>query len=509
MASFVIAMTDKGFKCYGIPAGAFIDLTYPISPHQFDQWDATGDVEKMTEILGSMNVADIKQLFRRMGVPEDEIPKTRKDALVKRFVIVFNKSVETFLQQHPEFRDGSRVQSYAVSVPAGSTAEQITEEVKRQVPVGVVQPSPDTIAKSFAGKGYKIGADPSSEVEDQTAKEVAETSEASDEPVVEAEIKGYIKPHITVMMGSPEMTDEQAKDKKNYTPDQSGNAEFTVELCEPDKDTIGCLKIKLEAASQKFVFLYHYSKDDKIRDALEMIESAIDIPATQLVLFYKAGNSYFMNWEPIAASVRENDHSPEVRVMVRALGGGKTTVRKSTKKAQLTKSERLSLAQKEAQKVYAHEGKALECISKADELLTSFSADVATSIKGAIEDRVKALTEDGLSQALAVMKENHNKDWKLKQLSHIIFGASVAEAKALGKIISGILETSELLLITAVEKSEDDVNDAVSMKWLTLTIDKYHQRKIGARENVASSVQFVPKAPLPSIFGGRDVNMEG
>lgn len=117
----------------------------------------------------------------------------------------------------------------------------------------------------------------------------------------------------------------------DYTVDASTGKVYEVEMTEKTPLTKGKAIIKLEWQKCQFKFTYHYTEQDKIGDVLELIEANPDIKKEQMVLFYKDRRSFFGDWEPIYASVMMNDHSPEMLLSVRALGGGKSTL-KSTKK---------------------------------------------------------------------------------------------------------------------------------------------------------------------------------
>ena len=324
----VVAMTSDGVKALEVPNGSVFILTFPISHQQFLQFDITGDDERMVSLLRNMSVREVRDLFHRLGAPDTDLPrKARKDALITRFIRVFNETRLAFDTQHPELREGGQVR--VVEVSHDMNPDQVLDEVRRQVPE-LAQASTDTVratvasavggTTSFSGRGYKLG--------EETKDDFANGTGMADFK------KHHIKPEMTVMFG------EEGDAKEDYLPDTSGKKSFIVELTEATAETKGQVVVKLEGATNNFDLMYNFGEKDTIGDIIELIEANTNLKKEQMVLFYKGGGSYFQNWEPIMASLRRNDYQPEFLLCVRALGGGRGGQRPVKKP--LTKQEKLT-----------------------------------------------------------------------------------------------------------------------------------------------------------------------
>ena len=507
-STLVFAMTKEGMKAFEVPCGARLDLTPPIGTDQFEDWNITGNVQRMKELLTNMTVKNIKGLFVQMGADQDDIPKKmKKEGLIGRFVERFEASRKCFLEVLPAL--------HAVSTAASSSSEEdnrftvvenlhdgmshdeVIAEIRRQVPA-LADASRETVenylsratrievdgqsshptdaqpqsTKPFTGQGYKLG--------DDAAKD--ETTHDDFKDGFADFAKYHIKPDLEVRM-----LNEDAPSKENYTVDTSGRNFYEVELTEETTDTVGKLIVKLECQKCQFHFVYHYGVRDTMRDILELLEGNTNIKREQMVLFYKNGNSYFMEWEPIHASLAKFGGGQELRLCIRALGGAREQP-KATKKANLTKKEKLEQAQKGAQAVASHDASTLSCLRDLDKSMRQFSETVATNPNAAVEQLMHSMSEGDLEKAIAALHTKGGSDYKMKLFARALFAEPMKQTMSLHEITSSAIEACELMVSIAVEKSQG-TNMPFTTSGLRGLVSAHLNRRIGAREEAAKHMR--------------------
>eukprot|EP00435_Cladocopium_sp_Y103_P007046 s1907_g2.t1 len=499
-STLVFAMTTKGAKAFEVPCGAKIDLTPPIDPDQFSQWDITGDEEKMKSLMGNMDIKDVRDLFVQWGADADDIPKRmKKPALISQFVKRWEKTRKVFEEvvvNRPSLPAGSNssdgddgIQVATVQVDTDMTNAEVIAEVRRQVPElanvpehvvqqllndatrigedGVPRPNipqeparadpppvPET-TKAFAGRGYKLG-------------------EEKTDPDYE---RDHTKPDMEFRMLPYE---NAPKDTYTTKDGMSSGGTYEVIMTEASPRTKGEIIVLLECQKCSLRFHYHYEEGDKIRDFLELLEANTNFSREDMVLYYKGGKSYFHEYEPIWASVLKQDGANEFKLCIRAKGGAKGRPQKAVKK-NMTKTEKLDYARKVAQQVLQHEGKCLACLQQVDVKMAEFTQMIATDPKDAFDKMMADISEKNLEDILAILNSKHNVEYRIKQMAHRLFGDAMVATKNLHEITAGVMDTAELSVITTIEASRE-TSAPINLAYLRTMALKHLNQKIGARE---------------------------
>eukprot|EP00435_Cladocopium_sp_Y103_P008106 s1996_g2.t1 len=526
--SLVFAMTrENGMMALDIPNGAHLDMTPPLNTEQLDQYNITGDIKRMKELMSPMTPSEVRALTIRMGADPAEVPKKRKEVLVAQFIDRFEKTRKEFEAIRPSLLASSSTSTSpapdtgfgigVVSLNEDMSDAEILAEVRRQIPDlanasdEVIErylenasrveraedgrmttrphnplnpasstapptstpPVPENPAvKAFSGRAYKLSGDVDATVEEEETKEFKDGKADFS--------KHHIKPDLQVRV----LPYENAP-KDNYTVDTSGRDYYDVELTEKNASTKGTAFIELECQKAKFKFIFNYTEKDKVKDILELIELNTDIKMEQMVLFYRGGKSYCQNHEPLWATILKMGGN-EFKLCVRALGGGKTTT-KRVKKQSLTKPEKLKKARTDAQKVADKEASALKCMADSNDALTTFYTLAEKDPAEAFLKAIDKMSEADLGKAYDSIKGDigGTTEQKLKVFSTHLFGAPLAEISDLYSITGGILETANLSVSLAYDWGVE--KDCVSLSFLRATLKSKLDRRIGAREQAESS----------------------
>ena len=184
--------------------------------------------------------------------------------------------------------------------------------------------------------------------------------------------------------------------------------------------------------------------------------------------FSEDGNSYYKN---VANNGREN----EMKLCIRALGGGKSWPTKS-------KPEKLQKAQGVAQKVANTEAVNLKCIKDSNDVLTSFYTFAEKDPRGAFLTQIEKLNEEQLGKALDSIKGEigGTTEQKMKNFSFVLFGNPIAEIGELYGITGGIMETASLTTSLAFDWGAE--KGEVSLAFLRGAVRSQLDKRIGARE---------------------------
>lgn len=128
--------------------------------------------------------------------------------------------------------------------------------------------------------------------------------------------------------------------------------------------------ITLECEKCNIFSIFYYTDTDTIKDIMDLLELNSNFKREQLSIYYKDGNSFFMEHEAVFASVANNGSENEMKLCVCALGGGKP--RQTKPKKHMTKPEKLQKAQSVAQKVVGTDNMNLKCVVDSNAALASF-----------------------------------------------------------------------------------------------------------------------------------------
>lgn len=149
-------------------------------------------------------------------------------------------------------------------------------------------------------------------------------------------------------------------------------------------------------------FIFYYTGEDTIKDIMDLLELNSNFKREHLSIYYKDGNSYFMEHEPVFASVANNGSENEMKLCIRALGGGKP--RQTKPKKHMIKSEKLQKAQSDAQKVVGADAVNLKCIMDSNAVLSSFYTAAEKDPVDASLKQIEKLSKEHLDKALDSIK---------------------------------------------------------------------------------------------------------
>ena len=498
-STLVFAMTTRGARAFEVPCGARIDLTPPIDPDQFSQWDITGNEAKMKSLMKEMDIKDVRDLFVKWGADADDIPKKmKKEALISQFVkrwektrtifeeLVVNRPSSPAGASSSDDDDGGRRVAVVQGLDTDMTNAEVIAEVRRQVPEFVNVP--DRVVQRYIEQATRIGEDgvprPNIQQEPQEPAPVPKTEafsgrgyklgEESSDPDYERE---HVKPDMEFRMLPYE---NAPKDTYTVKEGMGSGGTYDVILTETSPTTKGEIVVLLECQKCTLRLRYHYEEKDTIRDLLELLEANTNFAREDMVLYYKGGKSYFHEYEPIWASVLKQDGANEFKLCIRAKGGAKGHQQKAVKK-NMTKSEKLDYARKMAQQVLQHEGKCLACLQQVDKKMADFTKMIAEDPKNAFDKMMADLAEKNLEDILAILNSNHNVEYRMKQMAHRLFGDAMIATKNLHEITAGVLDTAELSVITTIEASRE-TSVPINLPYLRTVALKHLNQKIGARE---------------------------
>eukprot|EP00438_Fugacium_kawagutii_P006518 Skav209111 [mRNA] locus=scaffold179:217345:218034:- [translate_table: standard] len=220
---------------------------------------------------------------------------------------------------------------------------------------------------------------------------------------------------------------------------------------------------------------YHFAGGTSGEELYLILEEVLGIDMDLFRIKVENVPSYIYKYDSIANYAGDGD----VLFLTPALLGG-AKGRIPVKKV-LTKTERLQNAQASAREVEKHEAGALECIRKVSDSMAKFATLTAeVGRMKAINDTIASLPEGVLVNANQVLDSKCPTATKLKNLSQLIYGQPMVDTKSLHMITGSIMETGDLLLTTAIEKTQDEPNP-VSMPWLKNIVRDQLNQRIGAR----------------------------
>ena len=491
--SLSLAYTNEGVKLLLIPNGAKFDLTYPVSARQFTQYEVTDMTflkEHMTEHMTPAQVRDIH--CKLGGLEQSDLPrKMKKDVLINKFVDAVKKSMIVYNALRHDLGQDRR-ETRVIEVTPDMSEDEMLNEMRRQVPdyanasreelqrimVGATRvnepsssnatpaPPADVPVSVFSGQGYKLSE---------------EGIKADDGDITKGGYANFDKHHIRPEMRFKMLPYENAP-KDSAIDDTSREGVTTIiEVNDKTPTTVGTRVAKLECSNCTLIFHYFYDQNDKVKDFLEMLEVNSNFAVNQMVLFYGAGNSYFLPYEPIHASILKMGGSNECRVCIRQLGGGKS-IRKDIKTTKRTPSDFQKLYG-DAFKEIAKNVKPIanmDCMDACDKALSKFHADAEKNAPDAFNTVIANMDEVMLDKMFQCLDMKGGTEYKLKQASRCMFGKALEELEGISKMTAGVLDSAEMVVLTAFygAVSKGDFGIAKLRGAVKTALDK----KIGARE---------------------------
>lgn len=201
---------------------------------------------------------------------------------------------------------------------------------------------------------------------------------------------------------------------------------YVVEMTEKNEKTMGTAFIKLECQNATFRFVYHYSITDKVDDILELVELNTSLEKKCMTLYYKDGNSYMQGWEPIYASVSQNNSLPDFRLCVGLSGGAKTAVRKQVEKNEKMKMASLKFVEKQ-KKIEISKVKDLPIIKDVEDTLGKFMNDIEKDSMGTLKFFVEKMDIAAIGEALRILNATTSVEVKLNKIACLVLGGSTTK----------------------------------------------------------------------------------
>eukprot|EP00438_Fugacium_kawagutii_P005358 Skav207095 [mRNA] locus=scaffold2123:6607:8121:- [translate_table: standard] len=494
--SLTVAYTNEGVKLLLIPNGARIDLTWPVSARQFMEHEITDMAVVKQHMNDSMTLAEVREMHRKMGGDLSDIPKgMKKVALINRFVASLKATMEFYNALRPDIAEAGR-ETRVIEVNADMSEEDMMNEMRRQVPAYAnasreelreimagatrvnepsssnappAHPAPpaDVPVSVFAGQGYKLGE---------------ENFKTEDGDITTGGYANFDKFHIRPEMEFRMLPYENAPKETAVVDASMVGGTRIVEVNDKTSATVGKLEVRLECSNCTLDFHYFYDQTDKIKDFLEVLELNTAWSVNQMTLFYGAGNSYFMPYEPIYASILKMGGSNKCRLCIRQLGGGKS-IRKDIKTTKRTPADFQKLygdAFKEIAKTVKPVAN-LECMIACDKALVKFIADAECDASNAFKVAISNMDdEDMLNRLHGCFIMKGGTEYKLKQASRLLFGKALVELEEVSKMTTGVIDSAEMAVLTAyfgaVSKGDFGISELRRMTKTAL------DKKIGARE---------------------------
>ena len=432
-------VANFGVKAYEVPCGCLVNFMQPFDDDFFSQWDITSDTPKIKELMKNMSIQDVRNLLVEVGAdPETIPPRMKKDSLISRFVLAVAMTNETVQQ--------ARLSSLASS----STM------------AGIPQDEPFTTVastKPFSGQGYKM------------------TEEGFD-----AEMDDYTKKHEKPDLSVAVLPYENAPKELATVPEEQRDF-YVVEMTEKNEKTMGTAFIKLECQNATFRFVYHYSITDKVDDILELVELNTSLERKCMTLYYKDGNSYMQGWEPIYASVSQNNSLPDFRLCIRLSGGAKTAVRKQVEKNEKVKMASLKFVEKQ-KKIEISDVKHLPIIKDVEETLGKFMNDIEKDSVGTLKFFVEKMDITSIEEALSILNATTGVEVKLNKIACLVLGGSTTKVSKMLLNMNSIVLAVNAGFHYGIDKCKAD-ESTFNLGHFAKMLDQALNRKIGAKSSSA------------------------
>eukprot|EP00438_Fugacium_kawagutii_P010485 Skav205478 [mRNA] locus=scaffold830:239538:240893:+ [translate_table: standard] len=163
-------------------------------------------------------------------------------------------------------------------------------------------------------------------------------------------------------------------------------------------------------------------------------------------------------------------------------GGGKKTT-KYQKKVSTGHADVKKKATEIGQSVNSSTRAVVSDLAELEKVVGQFWADADVNVMKAFENRFSSLDKKDMENILKVISADAGGDteFKLRQMSHILFGAPIVNVKTFAEDLDKTISVCELAVKSVYLKGQDDMK----MKTLRALAQTYLDRKIGATSSSA------------------------
>eukprot|EP00434_Breviolum_minutum_P045962 symbB.v1.2.041332.t1/scaffold8070.1/size7898/1 len=508
-----------------IPSGAFLDLSTPILPEQFAEYDVKDNYDVIEKEMMAMTREEIKGMFKLMDRTLDK--KERKETAVKKWIAGFRHAQEVLRNENVSriLASASASSTTVVEVASPEEAQRLAEQIKQVAPnanvvsvasqeeadrlraehgtlsfdtaVPKASPAPSAF-QEFKGQGYKLApeSDDAPLSDEMAVAKRKEDFEKNHSPPDFSLLIGKIPPKWTSedqqkmdeILTSEYHGDElqELEDKKMAWATYEDFQKNIIELSHKTSATCGTAIIKVETVSGKFDLLFHYDVKDRISDLYDAIQENLDLSRDRISLRYSETYSFFEEWEPLHATLLSQ--SKVILLGVKMAGGGKI-VRKTSGKKTATSLEVRKKVTELGKEVSASTKEAIPYIAQIEVLMSKFLADGDVGAQQAFEKIVAPLDEKHLDDLYKLLDSRNGGDtnYKLRKMAHILFGEPMEKTLALTLEMTNVIDATESAVKSVYLKGQENSS---SFKFASIRsiVKTFLDRKIGARASGVSDV---------------------
>ncbi|CAE7256034.1 tri1 [Symbiodinium sp. CCMP2592] len=231
--------------------------------------------------------------------------------------------------------------------------------------------------------------------------------------------------------------------------DSHAKMEDGVVLKAKSESTKGCLTVKVGDSIRLY---FNYEPADRIKDVLESMETKFGLKVSRaegaFKLKYLATGSFFEDWEPVHATVAEDEDGGRAELVVSLRGGGKT-VKKTNLKKSLVAEMKENLQEQARTADVSMIDTVGETVATAKHDLTALFASADADPRAVLSKlignaSVEVLGNSKGTSPLLEMLGKGRRDTRLNDVGNAVMKANFARLYDLHAEVDGLTETCEL-----------------------------------------------------------------
>ena len=231
--------------------------------------------------------------------------------------------------------------------------------------------------------------------------------------------------------------------------DSHAKMEDGVVLKAKSESTKGCLTVKV---GDNIRLYFNYEPSDRIKDVLESMEAKFGLKVAQadgaFKLKYLATGSFFEDWEPVHATVAEDEDGGRAELVVSLRGGGKT-VKKTNLKKSLVAEMKENLQEQARTADVSMVDTVGETVATAKHDLTTLFASADADPRAVLNKLIGNASTEVLGNSkdtspLLEMLGKGRREYRLNEVGNAVMKANFARLYDLYAEVGGLTETCEL-----------------------------------------------------------------
>eukprot|EP00438_Fugacium_kawagutii_P015007 Skav227505 [mRNA] locus=scaffold282:238687:240099:+ [translate_table: standard] len=449
-------------RAYDVPA--FIDLN---ANPDLDPYVISDKSHIIGSLMENQTKKDMLELFEKFGIPLRGTSKKSKEELA---TIIANKLTEGLVPNEEPSQPSGFITLDSKEAIARFSAMILTESLTGG--------GDQEVVKNFIQSCIDQGADKEEWLRsDGCALELIEASREVSEGFMTAQYDQLLEKQAKAE-ASNQPEDEPASSK-----DEVGKFK-NVALNNLDDHPY---KVKINVIGSEKSFVFGFSASTHFS---EMFQSLIDLGVNvgdqqnepEFVLKNSGGGTSSAMGHEIVSNWTSSGGSFDLVPLLQ--GGGKKGIKQQKqKKVFIASVDVKKKAVELAKSVMPSTRTTIGELAELEKSVNQFWADADINCITAIENRIKELDKAGMENLQRAISTDAGGDteFKLRQMSYIIFGKPIVNVKKLHEDLEKTISACELAVKSVFMKGQDDGGE-MSMKKLRAMTQTYLDRQIGASE---------------------------